>query len=28
VVRGDVHYIRIGPRNNIQDGSILHVMRD
>jgi carbonic anhydrase/acetyltransferase-like protein (isoleucine patch superfamily) len=28
VVRGDVHYIRIGARTNIQDGSILHVMRD
>lgn len=25
VVRGDVHYIRIGERTNIQDGSILHV---
>src|ERR1700760_5101882 len=28
VVRGDVDYIRIGARTNIQDGSILHVMRD
>jgi gamma-carbonic anhydrase len=28
VIRGDVHYIRIGARTNIQDGSILHVMRD
>src|SRR5438477_3117799 len=28
VVRGDVHYIRIGARTNIQDGSILHVMKD
>src|SRR5258708_1405830 len=28
VVRGDVHYIRIGARTNIQDGSICHVMRD
>ena len=28
VVRGDVHYIRIGSRTNIQDGSVLHVMRD
>jgi len=28
VVRGDVHYIRIGARTNIQDGSILHVMRN
>ena len=24
VVRGDVHYIRIGDRTNIQDGAILH----
>jgi carbonic anhydrase/acetyltransferase-like protein (isoleucine patch superfamily) len=28
VIRGDVHYIRIGARTNIQDGSVLHVMRD
>ena len=28
VIRGDVHYIRIGARTNIQDGSICHVMRD
>ncbi|HVO57363.1 MAG TPA: gamma carbonic anhydrase family protein [Dongiaceae bacterium] len=28
VVRGDVNYIRIGARSNIQDGSILHVMKD
>src|SRR5260370_33941094 len=28
VVRGDVHYIRIGARTNIQDGSVLHVTRD
>lgn len=28
VIRGDVHYIRIGKHTNIQDGSILHVMRD
>ena len=28
VVRGDVHYIRIGARSNVQDGSVLHVMRD
>ena len=27
VIRGDVHYIRIGARTNIQDGSICHVMR-
>ena len=25
VVRGDVNYIRIGERTNIQDGSIIHV---
>jgi len=28
VMRGDVNYIRIGARTNIQDGSILHVMKD
>jgi carbonic anhydrase/acetyltransferase-like protein (isoleucine patch superfamily) len=28
VIRGDVHYIRLGARTNIQDGSVLHVMRD
>jgi gamma-carbonic anhydrase len=28
VVRGDVHTIRIGSRTNIQDGCVLHVMRD
>jgi carbonic anhydrase/acetyltransferase-like protein (isoleucine patch superfamily) len=28
VVRGDVHYIRIGKHTNIQDGSICHVMKD
>ena len=27
VVRGDVHRIRIGTRTNIQDGTIVHVMR-
>lgn len=27
VVRGDVNYIRIGMRTNIQDGCILHVAR-
>jgi carbonic anhydrase/acetyltransferase-like protein (isoleucine patch superfamily) len=27
VVRGDVHSIRIGRRSNIQDGTIVHVMR-
>jgi carbonic anhydrase/acetyltransferase-like protein (isoleucine patch superfamily) len=28
VIRGDVHWIRIGARTNIQDGSVLHVMKD
>lgn len=28
VVRGDVHYIRIGARTNVQDLSILHVTHD
>ena len=28
VVRGDVHFVRIGNRTNIQDGSVLHVMKD
>ena len=28
VARGDVHYIRIGKRTNIQDGCVLHVMKD
>jgi len=28
VVRGDVNTIRIGCRTNIQDGTIVHVMRD
>jgi len=28
VIRGDVHYIRIGTHTNIQDGSICHVMKD
>ena len=28
VIRGDVNWIRIGARTNIQDGCILHVMRD
>jgi carbonic anhydrase/acetyltransferase-like protein (isoleucine patch superfamily) len=26
VLRGDVHWIRIGKRTNIQDGTIVHVM--
>ncbi len=28
VIRGDVHYIRIGNNTNIQDNSILHVQHD
>ena len=28
VIRGDVHYIRIGERTNIQDMSMLHVTND
>ena len=28
VIRGDVNRIRIGDRTNIQDGTIVHVMRD
>jgi gamma-carbonic anhydrase len=28
VVRGDVNYILIGARTNVQDGAILHVMKD
>ena len=28
VVRGDVNYIRIGERTNIQDGTVVHVTRD
>lgn len=28
VVRGDVNHVRIGRRTNIQDGAIVHVMRD
>jgi carbonic anhydrase/acetyltransferase-like protein (isoleucine patch superfamily) len=27
VLRGDIHRIRIGSRSNVQDGSIVHVMR-
>ncbi|MEO5376548.1 MAG: gamma carbonic anhydrase family protein [Magnetococcus sp. DMHC-6] len=27
VIRGDVNFIRIGTRTNVQDGSILHVAR-
>lgn len=28
VVRGDVHYIRIGSKTNVQDNSVLHVTHD
>jgi carbonic anhydrase/acetyltransferase-like protein (isoleucine patch superfamily) len=28
VIRGDVHPIRIGPRTNIQDQSVVHVTKD
>ena len=28
VIRGDVNHIRIGARTNIQDGAIIHVMKD
>jgi carbonic anhydrase/acetyltransferase-like protein (isoleucine patch superfamily) len=28
VVRGDVHWIRIGARSNVQDGTVVHVMND
>ncbi len=28
VVRGDVHTIAVGARSNIQDGTVVHVMRD
>ena len=28
VVRGDVNYIRIGARSNVQDGTIIHVSHD
>ena len=28
VIRGDVNYIRIGKRTNIQDGCVLHVARE
>jgi carbonic anhydrase/acetyltransferase-like protein (isoleucine patch superfamily) len=28
VVRGDVNYIRIGARTNVQDGTIIHVSHD
>ena len=28
VIRGDVHYIKIGERTNVQDGALLHVTHD
>lgn len=28
VVRGDVNFIRIGARSNVQDGTVVHVMHD
>ncbi|KAF1712666.1 gamma carbonic anhydrase family protein [Pseudoxanthomonas kalamensis DSM 18571] len=28
VVRGDVNYIRIGARSNVQDGTVIHVSHD
>jgi carbonic anhydrase/acetyltransferase-like protein (isoleucine patch superfamily) len=28
VIRGDVHRIRIGHRTNVQDGTVVHVMKD
>src|SRR5262245_12914563 len=28
VLRGDVHWIRIGRRTNVQDGTIVHVMNE
>lgn len=28
VIRGDVHFIRIGERTNIQDGTVVHVTRE
>jgi carbonic anhydrase/acetyltransferase-like protein (isoleucine patch superfamily) len=28
IVRGDVNFIRIGRRSNIQDGSVIHVTRE
>ncbi len=28
VLRGDVNYIRIGARSNVQDGAVLHGMKD
>jgi carbonic anhydrase/acetyltransferase-like protein (isoleucine patch superfamily) len=28
VIRGDVHRVRIGRRTNVQDGTVIHVMRE
>jgi carbonic anhydrase/acetyltransferase-like protein (isoleucine patch superfamily) len=28
VIRGDVNWIRIGRRTNVQDGTVVHVMKD
>jgi len=28
VVRGDVHWVKIGRRSNVQDGAVLHVTRE
>ena len=28
VLRGDVHWIRVGARTNIQDGTVIHGMRE
>lgn len=28
VIRGDVHFIRVGARTNLQDGSVVHVTHD
>ena len=28
VLRGDVHFIRIGARSNVQDGAVIHVTHD
>src|SRR3954469_9873814 len=28
VIRGDVHRIRVGRRSNVQDGTIVHVMKE
>jgi carbonic anhydrase/acetyltransferase-like protein (isoleucine patch superfamily) len=28
ILRGDVHYIRVGARSNVQDGAVVHVTHD